>query len=67
MQGRREISVNRFLRILSVPAAESQLALALVLAAVMLSLMLCAILWQSDIIVHQRDIIRWLWTAKFGG
>jgi hypothetical protein len=43
------------------------LALALALAALTMSLMLWAILWQSDLIVYQRDLIRWLWSAKYGG
>jgi hypothetical protein len=59
--------VIRFLRRLSVPASESHLALALALAALTLSLMLWAILWQSDLILYQRDLIRWLWSAKYGG
>ena len=57
----------RFLRRLCVPAGESHLALALALAALTMSLMLWAILWQSDLIAYQRDLIRWLWSAKYGG
>jgi hypothetical protein len=52
---------------LSEPASESQLGLALAVAAVMMALMLFAILWQSTIIGTQRDVIRWMWSAKFGG
>jgi hypothetical protein len=58
--------VIRLLRRLSVPAGDSQLALALALAALAMSLMLWAILWQSNVIVYQRDLIRWLWTARSG-
>jgi hypothetical protein len=54
-------------RRLTVPAEESHLGLALVVAAVMMGLMLCAIVWQSNIIGNQRDIIQWIWNVKFGG
>ena len=57
----------RVIRRLSAPAGESHLEMALAVAAVALALMLWAILWQSNIIVYQRDVIRWLWTAHFGG
>jgi len=49
------------------PVSESQLGLALTVAAVVMGLMLCAIMWQSTIIGSQRDVIRSLWSAKFGG
>jgi hypothetical protein len=54
----------RFLRRLSVPASESHMALALGLSMVMLGLLLCALIWQSSVIVYQRDLIRWLWDIK---
>ncbi|MBI3670425.1 MAG: hypothetical protein HY237_11665 [Acidobacteria bacterium] len=54
-------------RRLSVPANESQMAVALSLSAVAMALMLWAILWQSDVISYQRDVIRWMWSWKFGG
>ena len=57
----------RLLRRLSIPASESQMAVALSLCAVMMSLMLWAILWQSDVIAYQQDVIRWMWKARFGG
>lgn len=57
----------RLLRRLSVPASESQLALALGLCAVSMGLMLWMILWQSDIIAYQRNVIQWMWSARFGG
>jgi hypothetical protein len=50
-------------RRLSVPVDESHLGVALAVAAVVMGLMLWAIIWQSDLIIHQRDLIRWLWTA----
>ena len=35
--------------------------------SVTMGLMLCAIVWQSNIIGNQRDVIQWLWSTKFGG
>lgn len=49
------------------PVSESQLGLALTVSAVVMGLMLCAIMWQSSIIGAQRDVIQWMWSAKFGG
>jgi len=57
----------RLLRRLNIPASESQMAVALGLCAVMMSLMLWVILWQSDVIAYQQDVIRWMWKARFGG
>lgn len=56
----------KVIRRLNVPATESQIAVALGLAAFMMSLMLWAIIWQSNIIVYQRELIRSLWTTHFG-
>ena len=50
-----------------IPASESQMALVLAVCAVMMSFMLWAILWQSDVIAQQHDVIRWLHSAKLGG
>jgi hypothetical protein len=61
------IEMISVLRHLNVPAGESQLALALAVSAVTMGLMLWAIIWQSNIILYQRDIIRWLWNAHMGG
>jgi hypothetical protein len=55
--------VNR----LRIPASESQLSLALALCSIAMSLMLWALLWQSDVIAQQGELIRWLRTIKFGG
>jgi hypothetical protein len=49
------------------PVSESQLAVALTVAAVTMALMLCAIMWQSSVIESQRNVIHWMWLAKFGG
>ena len=57
----------RALRRLTVPAAESHLAMALALAAATMALMLWVILWQSDVILYQRDVIRWMWNSRLGG
>lgn len=57
----------RLIRRLSVSATESHLGLGLGVAAVALALMLWAIVWQSNVIAYQRDIIEWMWSAKFGG
>jgi hypothetical protein len=54
----------KFLRRLSVPASESHMALALGLSMVMLGGLLCALIWQSNIILAQRDLIRWLWDLR---
>ena len=52
---------------LNAPANDSHLGLGLAVAAVAMALMLWAIIWQSNIILYQRDIIRWMWDAKIGG
>ena len=57
----------RMIRRLNVETSDSQLQLALGLAALVMGLMLWAILWQANIITYQRDIIKWMWTTKFGG
>ena len=57
----------RLIRRLNGESSDSQLELALGLAALVMGLMLWAILWQANIITYQRDIIKWMWTTKFGG
>ena len=64
---RQEDKDMRLLRRLAVPATESQMAVALGMSVLAMSLMLWAILWQSDVIAYQRDVIRWMWSWKFGG
>jgi len=34
---------------------------------VIMAVLLCAVLWQSNVIAYQRDIIYWLWQTKFPG
>ena len=53
----------RVFRRLKEPATESHMGIALAVAAVTLAMMLWAIIWQTDIIVYQRNLIRDLWTA----
>lgn len=64
---RRELPVIRLIRRMNAEASDSQLGLALGLSALIMSLMLWAILWQANIITYQRDVIKWMWSTKFGG
>jgi hypothetical protein len=57
----------RFLRQLALPATESQLALALAACLVVMAALLCGVIWQSSVIVYQRDLIRWMFSWKFNG
>ena len=56
----------RVFRRLNEPASESHLGIALAVAAVTLAIMLWAVIWQSDVIIYQRDLIREMWGASFG-
>ena len=58
-----KLLIRRF----TVPASESQLALTLAISLVMMAGLLLCLLWQGSIIKFQQDIIRDLWTARFGG
>jgi hypothetical protein len=53
----------RVFRRLNEPATESHMGIALALAAVTLGFMLWAIIWQTEVIVYQRDLIKDLWGA----
>jgi hypothetical protein len=55
----------RLLRSFTLPASETQLGLALAVSVVIMGLLVCALTWQSSIIVYQRDLIRVLWSWKF--
>jgi len=55
------------LRALRVPASESHMSFVLALCAFTMGLMSLALVWQAQIIAHQRDVIRWLETLKFVG
>ena len=39
------------------------MAIALAMSVLTMSLMLCAILWQSGVIDYQRDLIRVIWSG----
>jgi hypothetical protein len=56
-----------FIRRLAVPASESHLTVALALCMLVMSLLLCGIMWQSGVISYQQELIRLLWDARFGG
>ncbi len=59
--------MSRIIQRLRAPASESQMGLALAMCAVAMSLMLWAILWQSQLISQQREVIRWLKDFRLGG
>lgn len=54
-------------RCLRVPATESQKTFLLVICIVIMSAMSVGLVWQAEIIVDQREAIRWLETAKVSG
>jgi hypothetical protein len=56
----------KFWRRLAVPASESHLTVALAICVLVMSFLLCGIMWQSGIIDYQRELIRWLWDSRFG-
>jgi hypothetical protein len=55
------------LRTLRVPASETHMGFVLAICAFAMGLMSLAIVWQAQVIAHQRDVIRWLESLKFGG
>ena len=57
----------QLIRRLAVPASESYLTVALVLCMLVMSLLLCGMMWQSGIIDYQKELIRLLWQARYGG
>jgi hypothetical protein len=57
----------RLLRRLFVPASDSHLTVALGLCVVVMSLLLCGMVWQSGIIDYQLELIRVLWESRIGG
>lgn len=57
----------QLLRHLVVPVSESKLSLVLASSLVVMALLLWAVLWQSDVIVYQRDLIRLLWNGHYPG
>ena len=57
----------RLIRRLASPVSEGHTAVVLAFSLVIMGLMLVALLWQSNVIVYQRDLIRALWNWKFSG
>ena len=58
----------QLIRRLTSPASENHTALVLAVSLVAMAAMLVALLWQSNIIINQRDLIRALWgVGKFSG
>jgi len=50
-----------------IPASETQKTFLLVICVVAMSVMAVGLVWQAEIIAHQREAIRWLESAKLGG
>jgi len=50
-----------------IPASETQKTFVIAVCLVVMSAMAVGLVWQAEIIAHQREAIRWLETAKFGG
>ena len=63
----KEKPVIQMIRRMNVTATESLVGLALGTSAVVMGLLLWAIVWQSNVIAYQRDIIKWMWSSRFGG
>jgi hypothetical protein len=56
--------IARYCRI---PASETQKTFVIAVCVLAMSIMTVGLVWQAEIIARQRDAIRWLETAKFGG
>ena len=54
-------------RCLHIPASETQKTFVIAVCIVAMSIMAVGLVWQAEIIAHQREAIRWLETSKFGG
>jgi hypothetical protein len=54
-------------RCFRIPASETQNSFVIAVCVVAMSMMAVGIVWQAEIIASQREAIRWLETAKFGG
>jgi hypothetical protein len=57
----------QLLRRLIEPASNSHFRMGLALAAIAMALMLWAIIWHTNLIAYQRDLIRFLSITRFGG
>jgi hypothetical protein len=54
-------------RCLRIPASETHKTFVIAVCLVAMSIMAVGLVWQAEIIASQRDAIRWLESAKFGG
>jgi hypothetical protein len=59
--------MNWLARFARIPASESQKNFVIAVCVVAMSIMTIGLVWQAEIIASQRQAIRWLETAKFGG
>ena len=50
-----------------IPVSETLKTLVIAVCVVAMSIMAVGLVWQAEIIASQRDAIRWLESAKFGG
>ena len=57
----------RFLKRFASPASETQLSIALAASMVVMALLLLAIIWESNVITYQRDLIRAIWSWRYSG
>jgi len=56
-----------FRRNLDRPTSEGQRRFVVGACIIAMSVMCIALIWQAQIIANQREMIRWLETAKLGG
>jgi hypothetical protein len=54
-------------RCFRIPASETQKSFIIALCVFAMSVMVVGLVWQAEIIAHQREAIRWLESAKLGG
>jgi hypothetical protein len=54
-------------RCFRLPASETHKSYVIAVCVVAMSIMAVGLVWQAEIIASQREAIRWLETAKFGG
>jgi hypothetical protein len=54
-------------RCFRIPASETQKTFVIAVCVLAMSIMTVGLVWQAEIIARQREAIRWLETAKFGG
>ncbi len=64
---RRTLTMSWLNRTFRVPANESHVGVVLAFCILTMSLMTVALIWQAQVIAHQREAIRWLESLKFGG